>query len=141
MEDGCCDGLDCNVEERRNELFDPAWLGRVVSEMQTRLLTRYRAVLFAEGDEIVLPRKGRLCEVVEAFAQEGAEAGPAVACTGWELHHEFGREPPIDLARPLLAQRDRWHRNTLYDKALLARKPLTYSLGAPPGDEGPSLLD
>eukprot|EP00908_Phaeocystis_cordata_P006346 Transcript_16963.p2 GENE.Transcript_16963~~Transcript_16963.p2 ORF type:complete len:281 (+),score=114.44 Transcript_16963:55-843(+) len=131
-EDRCCDGLACNVEQRPNALFDPVWLGRVVSEKQTELLSRYRAVLFAEVDEIVLPTEGTLRDTVEEFAQQdgGADgAAAAVACTGWELHHEFGREPPIDLSRPLLAQRGRWHRNTLYDKALLARAPLTYSLG------------
>lgn len=131
--DACCDGLSCNVEPRENAHFDPAWLGHVVSEMQTQLLQRYRAVLFAEVDEIVVPREGSgsLRDVVDAFASAAADeaAAGAVACTGWELHHEFGREPPIDLSRPLLAQRGRWHRNTLYDKALLARAPLTYSLG------------
>ena len=117
-EDSCCDGLACNVEQRPNALFDPAWLGRVVSQKQAELLSRYRAVLFAEVDEIVVPREGSLRQSVEAFAREdGAEAAPAVACTGWEMHHEFGAEPPIDLSRPLLAQRSRWHRNTLYDKA------------------------
>ena len=119
---------------------------------QAELLLRYRAVLFAEVDEIVIPREGSLRDSVAAFARDteaaretegGAEeaaagaAGaaeaavaaaeakaeavlpPAVACTGWEMHHDFGTEPAIDLSRPLLAQRSRWHRNTLYDKAPL----------------------
>ena len=105
---------------------------------QAELLLRYRAVLFAEVDEIVIPREGSLRDSVAAFARgtegggaEAAAAGaaaaaeakaqvalpPAVACTGWEMHHDFGTEPAIDLSRPLLAQRSRWHRNTLYDKA------------------------
>ena len=33
----CCDGLACNVEQRPNALFDPAWLGRVVSGKQAAL--------------------------------------------------------------------------------------------------------
>jgi hypothetical protein len=135
------------VEARPNALFDPAWLGRVVSEKQAELLGRYRAVLFAEVDEIVIPRQGSLRQSVAAFAREteeggadaaateaaaagaaaateaaaaGAAAGaaaagaaaagaavavgavvakagvalpPAVACTGWEMHHDFGAEP------------------------------------------------
>ena len=58
-------------------------------------------------------------EAAVAAAEAKAEAvlPPAVACTGWEMHHDFGTEPAIDLSRPLLAQRSRWHRNTLYDKA------------------------
>ena len=47
-EDSCCDGLACNVEQRPNAFFDPAWLGRVVGAKQAELLLRYRAVLFAE---------------------------------------------------------------------------------------------
>ena len=122
------------MEARPNALFDPAWLGRVVSEKQAELLGRYRAVLFAEVDEIVIPRQGSLRQSVAAFAREteeggadaaateaaaaGAAAGaaaagaavaavavgaveakagvalpPAVACTGWEMHHDFGAEP------------------------------------------------
>jgi hypothetical protein len=128
------------VEARPNALFDPAWLGRVVSEKQAELLGRYRAVLFAEVDEIVIPRQGSLRQSVAAFARETEEGGadaaateaaaagaaaateaaagaaaagaavaavavgaveakagvalpPAVACTGWEMHHDFGAEP------------------------------------------------
>ena len=60
----CCDGLACHVEPRPNALFDPAWLGRVVGEKQAELLRGYRAVLFAEVDEIVLPREGSLRQLV-----------------------------------------------------------------------------
>ena len=130
------------MEARPNALFDPAWLGRVVSEKQAELLGRYRAVLFAEVDEIVIPRQGSLRQSVAAFARETEEGGadaaateaaaagaaaateaaagaaaagaaaagaagaagaaeaeaggalpPAVACTGWEMHHDFGAEP------------------------------------------------
>ena len=149
------------MEARPNALFDPAWLGRVVSEKQAELLCRYRAVLFAEVDEIVIPREGSLRQSVAAFAREterGAEAAeaaeveaeaeaeaeaeeeaeasqtalpPAVACTGWEMHHDFGSEPAIDLTRPLLAQRSRWHRNTLYDKVRYGYAYYGYSLPRP----------
>jgi hypothetical protein len=97
-------------------------------------------VLFAEVDEIVIPRQGSLRQSVAAFARETEEGGadaaateaaaagaaaateaaagaaaagaavaavavgaveakagvalpPAVACTGWEMHHDFGAEP------------------------------------------------
>ena len=88
-----------------------------------------------------MPTEGGLRASVEEFAREEAGAGeagagggagslpPAVACTGWEMHHDIGVEKPIDLSRPLLAQRSRWHRNSLYDKPLLVRSPLSYALG------------
>ena len=91
----------------------------MVGEKQAELLRGYRAVLFAEVDEIVLPREGSLRQLVATFAREtedgaaaagaaeaaGAAAGagaaavragalpPAVACTGWEMHHDFGARP------------------------------------------------
>lgn len=38
-------------------------------------------------------------------------------------------EAPLDASRPILSQRKRWHRNPLYDKALLTKVPLLWSLG------------
>ena len=69
------------MEARPNALFDPAWLGRVVSEKQAELLGRYRAVLFAEVDEIVIPRQGSLRQSVAAFARETEEGGADAAAT------------------------------------------------------------
>ena len=48
-----------------------------------------------------------------------------------EMHHDFGSEPAIDLTRPLLAQRSRWHRNTLYDKVRYGYACYGYSLPRP----------
>ena len=56
-------------------------------------------------------------------------------CVGFEVHHEFAREPALDVNRPIFAQRGKWHRNTLYDKALLTRAPLHWSLGFHTCDE------
>lgn len=128
--DTCTAGLDCKVIEVRNDEFDPVWLREVVCEHQAALLRRYQAVLFAEVDEIVLPdprqRPGGLRSFIADFLRTDA---PAVSTTGWELHHDFGSEPAADLGRPLLEQRGLWHRNVLYDKALLTTVPLAYSLG------------
>mmetsp|Transcript_16921 Transcript_16921/g.42724 ORF Transcript_16921/g.42724 Transcript_16921/m.42724 type:complete len:276 (-) Transcript_16921:148-975(-) len=139
--DECTSTLRCHVVEVANDFFDPDWLRSVVSEHQTALLQKYEAVLFTEVDEIVLPDTSRpfaggahardLKSYLEAFGSRQFASGeqPAVRCLGWEMHHDFSTESAVDLGRPLLSQRRVWHRNELYDKALLTRVPLHYSLG------------
>ena len=103
------------------------WLRHIVTEKVQELLAGpFDAVLFAEVDELILPRSGSLAEYVEAFA---ASQKLAVRCVGFELHHDFTCEAPLDAHRPILAQRARWHRNSKYDKALLLTGVLTWSLG------------
>ena len=54
---------------------------------------------------------------------------PAARCSGYNVVHQPG-EPPLDVsARPLLAQRRRWHASLDYSKRLLARMPLRWSEG------------
>lgn len=117
-----------NVTRLVNPDFDPQWLGEVVAAKQRELLEAYNAVLFAEADEllVVAPGRGELSEYIAAFV---ADEASAVRCVGWEVHHDFASEPPLDPSRPVLAQRRRWHRNEKYSKALLSKVPLTWSLG------------
>lgn len=120
-----------NVTRLVNADFDPQWLGDVVAAKLRSLLDTHTAVLFAEADELLTPDasgSGGLAAYVDAFVADSA--AHAVRCVGYELHHDsFAGEPPLDAARPILAQRRRWHRNTLYDKVLLTKMPLTWSLG------------
>ncbi|KAL1512010.1 hypothetical protein AB1Y20_005285 [Prymnesium parvum] len=135
--DTCTASLRCHVLELRHEYFDPVWLRRVVCEQQRALLERYYAVLFAEVDEIVIAAPLHasagpgLKEYVDEFVRrrEAHTHPAAVRCVGWEVHHDFSSEAPIDLEQPVLAQRRYWHRNELYDKTLLTLAPLRYSLG------------
>ena len=117
-----------NITRLVNPEFDPSWLGSVVSDALKTLLARHDAVLFAEADELLVAASG-LRAFIDGFLADDADAR-AVRCTGFELHHDFGAgEPPLDTTVPILAQRRRWHRNTLYDKALLTRMPLTWAHG------------
>ena len=117
-----------NVTRLVNRGFDPSWLGSVVSDALKTLLATHDAVLFAEADELLVEQSSGLGAFIDTFVAD-ADAR-AVRCTGFELHHDFGAgEPPLDAAVPILAQRRRWHRNALYDKALLTTIPLTWSHG------------
>ena len=104
------DRVECVVEP----LFDPVWLRKVVTDrVGTLLAAGYSAVLFAEVDELLVPANGSLATYVAGFANSGRTA---VRCIGWEVHHDMTSEPSLDLSRPVLAQRGRWHRNAKYDK-------------------------
>lgn len=125
------------------ETFDPVWLRRIVCEHIGALLAmpEYSAVCFTEVDEILhvddeaapasrpSPAGEALAAYVAAFAA-GGEQPVAIRCVGWELHHDMARgEAPLDPSKPLMAQRGSWHRNVKYDKALITRAPLRWSLG------------
>ena len=130
---------DNNVTTLVHAEYCPEWMRTVVSAKLSSLLETYEAVLFAEVDELVctVPASHHpsLASYVQAFLD--TTKSPAVRCVGYEVHHDFSCEPPLDTALPVLAQRTRWHRNTLYDKALLTRGPLHWSLGFHTCDEEP----
>ena len=52
-----------------------------------------------------------------------------VCCLGYEVIHQPEAEPPIDLERPLLAQRGTWYHNPLYDKPAITRVPMDWVPG------------
>lgn len=125
-----------NVSRLINADFDPAWLREVVVAKLTSLLERYEAVLFAESDELLCAPlqldKGGLRSYIDEFL---AGSEPSIRCVGYEVHHEFPMEPPLNLDEPVLLHRNKWHRNIKYDKALLTRHPLHWSLGFHECDE------
>ena len=119
-----------NVTRLVNADFDPQWLGEVVALKQQSLLAAHAAVLFAEVDELLItdPEAPPLGEYLAAFVADGSSR--AIRCHGFEIHHDLGSgEPAFDHSKPILSQRRRWHRNQLYDKTLLSKIVLHWSLG------------
>jgi predicted O-methyltransferase YrrM len=120
--DGSTDGEGFVRVPIHNPMTDWAWLRDIVQAEQHRLLERYRAVLYTDVDEIVVPDPayGNLGRYLDEFKDE------FVTCRGWEVLHDPQCEPPLDPAAPILAQRHWWFRNTAYDKPLLARVPMSW---------------
>ena len=122
-----------NVVRLVNAEYDQVWLNEVVANKTREMLRSYAVVLFAEADEFLTVPPDvygphTLADYIFNFAGDAGK--PAVRCKGYEIHHDtFAGEGPLDPSKPILEQRKRWHRNTLYDKALLTKVPLKWSLG------------
>jgi hypothetical protein len=123
--DGSTDGEGFVRVPIHNAVLDWAWLWEIIRGEQHRLLERYRAVLYTDVDEIVVPDPayGDLGRYLDEFSDE------FVTCRGWEVLHDPQSEPPLEPAAPILAQRKWWFRNTAYDKPLLARVPMSWRGG------------
>ncbi|MBI3316634.1 MAG: glycosyltransferase family 2 protein [Candidatus Omnitrophica bacterium] len=106
--------------------YDEIWKVERVREKQRELLQFYEYVLFTDADEILIPnpRKfGSLRNYIDGLDRD------YVLSTGFQLIHQRGLEPRLDLRRPLLEQRSYWYPDKMYDKPLLARKPLDWMPG------------
>jgi hypothetical protein len=108
-----------------HDTVDHTWMVEQLQGLQHELLDRYDAVLVTDVDEIVapVPELGTLGGYLDRF-DEGW-----VNCLGYELLHLRDREPPLDLARPVLDQRGFWFHNDAYSKAALATEPMTWRPG------------
>lgn len=113
------------VPIHRSRSFDHSWMKQTVEAFQSFLLQSYETVVFAEVDEFLVADPARyrdLGEYLERFE------GIAARATGYNVVHHEG-EAPLDFARPILAQRRHWHPAPMYNKRLIARAPLHWSIG------------
>eukprot|EP01034_Spumella_vulgaris_P025310 gene25310-31753_t len=112
---------------------------QVIKVYQDRLLrSGYKCVLFSDTDEIVIPHptvypKG-LGDYLTKFAADTSREYHRV--TAWELGHmswgngsKSSQEPPLDWSRSVLAQRRFFAHDTVYNKPLLTKMPMTYRPG------------
>ena len=77
----------------------------VVGNLGRSLLQLYDVVLFCDTDEFIVPDPDQyagLREYVEARSGDGLNA---VGSLGFNVVHDVGSEPPLDLDKPLLGQR------------------------------------
>jgi hypothetical protein len=117
----------------RHDTIDHRWMVEVIERQQHKLLrSGYEAVLVTDVDEIVAPHpsRGTLGEYLDRFDDD------FVNCRGYELIHRIDREPPIDLARPVLDQRGFWFANDIYDKPAIASVPMQWKPGFHRGIDG-----
>lgn len=106
-EDGSTDDLPCDVlhiPPIRGGKFNTTRMA-MVGNLGRSLLELYDVVMFCDTDEFIVPDPDRwagLKEYVEARTDDGLNA---VGSLGFNVVHHVGAEPPLDLTRPLLGQR------------------------------------
>ena len=123
--DGSTDGTGFVRTPVSHDSIDHVWMVEQIRDYQHTLLERYDVVLVVDVDEIIAPNPemGTLGQYIDRFDEE------FVNCIGYELLHMHLSEPPLDLGRPILAQRSRWFANDGYDKPVLSRTPLEWVPG------------
>jgi hypothetical protein len=105
--------------------LDNLWMVHEVQSLQRKLLSRYDIVVFTDVDELIVPvpTLGTLGDYLDRFDEEW------VNCIGYELLHLKESELPLALDRPIMHQRHYWFHNDAYDKAAIARAPVTWVPG------------
>lgn len=104
---------------------DHRWMVDTITDLQHELVNRYEVTVVTDVDEIIMtrPDHGGLGAYLDRFEEEW------VNCLGYELLHMREREPPLDPAQPILAQRGWWFANDGYDKAAIATAPMHWRPG------------
>ncbi len=106
-EDGSTDNLPCDVlhiPPIRGGKFNSTRMA-MVGNLGRSLLQLYDVVMFCDTDEFIVPDPDlypSLKSYIEAKTDEGVTA---VASLGFNVVHNVGVEPPLDLTSPLIGQR------------------------------------
>lgn len=118
------------VPVHRFHSFDHLWLCDVVCEFQSFLLQSYSTVIFAESDEIIIPKLDVYKDGLRGYVLGNMGLEPKVIrCKGYTVEHVPSEEPAIDFSKPLMPQRSYWRATTLYDKPIVANRPCRWTLG------------
>ena len=104
-EDGSTHNLPCDVlhiPPIRGGKFNSTRMA-MVGNLGRSLLELYDVVMFCDTDEFIVPDPDRYAGLEEyVAAQSGINA---VGSLGFNVVHNVGSEPPLDLTQPLLGQR------------------------------------
>lgn len=113
-------------------------LTSISTAFQHKLLDRYDFVLFAETDEFVFPDVTRCPGGFDELMADLDRRGPTVIrCLGYDILHDWSREPAIDFTkRPLLRQRSKariWTHelsgSTAFSKPIFTSRKVTWCKG------------
>jgi len=126
-EDGSTDDLPCTVHRlpppRPTDHWGPMRV-RLLNGMAAGLLAYYDAVVFTDVDEFLVPDPARYASIPDYLAARPDEQ--VVAGLAFDVLHDAGAEPPLDPARPVLAQRRLVKFNPAMCKPLLKRGPVRW---------------
>lgn len=125
--DGSTDDLDVNVVDIYNDVaFDHLWLVYTVQNFQRKLLETYNVVIFAEIDEILYSLNQNFNTFIDEFNLSGDDF---ITCFGYEIIQNIDTEKFISNQDNIMSNRNFWLHNDHYDKTLVSKIPLDWSVG------------
>jgi len=125
--DGSTDNIDVNIEKVHRDLaFDHLWLVETVQNYQKELLEKYEIVIFAESDELLYSIERPFDELLNDFSNSDQNY---LTCHGYEIIHNIEKEKKLTVGESILENRNEWFRYTAYDKTLISKIPLEWSVG------------
>lgn len=114
------------VHVPRADRFDEDQRAAFVSRFQASLLCYNDIVIFSDTDEFLVPRPSLFTGLRDYAARR---CDRAVTAVGLDVVHRPDIEPPLDLSRPVLAQRGFAQFRAEYCKTLMSRIPLEWAPG------------
>ena len=111
--------------------YNHYWLRDVVQKFQRFMLVSYDIVLFAEPDEIIIPRPDLYACTLKEYILNKMYDNPnkLLRCVGYSVEHQRTTEPPIDFSKPIMSQRKWWRYDSYYDKTLISSIECAWNLG------------
>lgn len=108
----------------RQGVLDKDSVEYITRLQQRELLKEYEWVLYAHADEIVIPEPQKYSSIGDYIDKNNRDF---VFCNGRTVLQID--EPNLDFTKPILQQRKYWWSEWAYDKPLLARVPLNWTVG------------
>jgi hypothetical protein len=149
LDNDSCDGsiekaIESNLILRENvhkitceTTFTSSWLSGVASDFQNKLLEKYEWTILAESDEFIGLDPNLVNDWDELFNHLTIADKKVVRALGYDVIHDMKNEPPIDLNKPILSQRNKarlWrpelnNGKMLFSKPILSRVPVRWRGG------------
>lgn len=107
--------------------FDEVRRAAMMGSLQAMLLQSYDWVIMSDADELIVPDPARHAGLADFLGKNREQ--PYFNVLGFNVVHDRGREPALDLRKPLLRQRGWVQFDAGYCKPLVSRVPLTWSPG------------
>lgn len=119
------------------EAFTNQWLNDQASSMQHKLLEEYEWVILAEVDELIAINPDKFSGWEELLHHLEKDSRQVFRALGYDVVHDYEKELPIDLNKPILSQRENarvWrpelnNGKMLFSKPILTRSPVRWRAG------------
>lgn len=124
--DNSAEGLDCDVIHMKRKPYHPGHQTAKNVAFQLFLLHMYDVVIYADADEMLVPDPDKYQDLVDYCRRMGRRY---VRAFGFDVVHDYRKEPALDLSKPIVGQRRHWCYSEFLCKPLITRVPLRWTVG------------